>query len=419
MQEDKYRKVKKYYFDKDAQVQALQNTLAHTRLAMTRNSLDDNEYSSRFQRLDGAINNLAFNIRRDWASIPPWLAPHVNKDALTSPTKEMTAVGRAFISRWIADEILDRYFLPGLEPSLSTQLKTIERNLRRFAAPAQSDEEKEALIARISNWRLATLDGLHETLSASRAMDYRAQLTSQLVEKLTASLGMLLKEPPPPGLEGSVTMIVELAVGIAANLPLESRDVFVTYILPGTPINEAIMKCEHGIIPPLTNPGEGPSEEGGAGKADDGASMTTTNTDNNTGVDSSETDDSRRPSMAPSREEGNKPPPGNLRGEAAPAPQQAQQQQQQKKKGMFGGLMASNSSSSGSGSGSMKLPKGGLPGQQGQAGGAQQGSQQQQQQQQAPQPPQPPKEEKVRFAAFMACEVRGKVVLVKAPCYTV
>ena len=68
--EDKYRKVKKYYFDKDAQVQQLQNTLAHQRLSQSRTSLDDNEYSNRFQRLDGAINNLAFNIRRDWRSIP-------------------------------------------------------------------------------------------------------------------------------------------------------------------------------------------------------------------------------------------------------------------------------------------------------------------------------------------------------------
>lgn len=386
---------------------------------MQRNSLDDDEYSNRLNRLDGAIKDLAFNIRRDWATIPPWLAPYVNKDALTNPTKEMTAVGRAFISRWLVDEILDRYFLPSLEPNLSMQLKIIERNLRRFAAPAQSDEEKEALIARISNWRLATLDGLHETLSASHAMEHRAQLTSQLIEKLTASLGMLLKEPPPPGLQLSVTTIIELAVGIAANLPLESRDVFVTYILPGTPVNEAIMKCEHGTIPPLTNPGEGPPEEG-AGKADDGASMITTNTDNNAGVDSSETDDSRRPSMASSQQEVGKQPPlqGSIRGETASVQHQhqhqQQQQQQQKKKGMFGGLMASNSNSSGGSSGSTKLTKGG-PG--GQPQGQQQ-VQQQQQQQQAPQPPQPPKEEKVRFATFMGCEVRGKIVLVKAPCYT-
>ncbi|KAL8871395.1 MAG: hypothetical protein Q9174_002762, partial [Haloplaca sp. 1 TL-2023] len=40
--QDKYRKVKKYYFDKEAQVQTLQNTLAHQRLAQSRTSLDDN-----------------------------------------------------------------------------------------------------------------------------------------------------------------------------------------------------------------------------------------------------------------------------------------------------------------------------------------------------------------------------------------
>ena len=365
-------------------------------------------------RLDGAINNLAFNIRREWASIPPWLGPYINKDALTSPTKEMTAVGRAFISRWLVDEILDRYFLPGLEPGLSMQLKIIERNLRRFAAPAQSEEEKEMLVARISNWRLATLDGLHEMLCAPQAIDQRAQLTGQLVEKLTASLGMLLKDPPPLGLEGSVTMIVELAVGIAANLPLESRDVFITYILPGTPVNEAIMKIEQGIIPPLTNPGDGIHEEGG-GKADDGASMSTSNTQE-AGKDSSETDDSQRPSLTSVNQQ--------LQQEGKPpaAQQQQQQQQVQKKRGMFGGLMTGGSSGNG-GSGGGKLQKGGLgqqqQGQQVQPQGPPQGQQQGQQQQQQQPAPQPPKEERVRFSAFMACEVRGRSVLVKAPCYTI
>ena len=39
-------------------------------------------------------------------------------------------------------------------------------------------------------------------------------------------------------------MIVELAVGIAANLPLESRDVFVEYVAPGVLVQEAWMKVE-------------------------------------------------------------------------------------------------------------------------------------------------------------------------------
>lgn len=379
--QDKYRKVKKYYFDKDAQVQQLQNTLAHQRLSQSRTSLDDNEYSNRFQRLDGAINNLAFNIRRDWRSIPPWLAPHVNRDAATQPTKEMTAVGRACISRWLVDELLERYFHPSLEPGFSAQLKIIEKNLRRFAAPTPSEEEKDSLLARISNWRLATLDGLHEVLSSSQAAESRASLTESLVEKLTASLSMMLKEPSPPGLEGGVSMIVELAVGIAANLPLESRDVFVEYVTPGVLVQDAWMKVEVGL-PALTNPGEGPTEG-------DGGSIVSKQTEETGSIESRDTGTSN----------GN----GNEETAKEMAMQQQAQQQQQavqgKKKGMFTGFM------------------GGAAGKKGSVSGPSPGTQPQQGQGQVQQQPSPPKEDRVRFSTFMAVEVRGRSVLVKAPVY--
>lgn len=253
--------MKKYYFDKDAQVQQLQNSLAHQRLAQSRTSLDDNEYLTRFNRLDGAINNLAFNIRKDWKAVPRWLAPHVNQDATTIVSKEMTAVGRACISRWIVDEIFDRYFHPSLDPNLSSHLKQIERNLRRFAPPAQSEEDREALLAKISNWRLATLDGLQDMMHAPEAQDYRTSLTNILVEMLTSDLMMNLKEPPPAGLDAGVVGIIELAIAIAANLPLESRDVFVDYVMPGTAVNENFMKVDS-TLPSLTHPADGASGAG-------------------------------------------------------------------------------------------------------------------------------------------------------------
>ena len=346
--------MKKYYFDKDAQVQQLQNTLAHQRLAQSRTSLDDNEYATRFSRLDGAINNLSFNIRKEWRSVPLWLTPHVNKDAPPTGTKEMTAVGRACISRWLVDEILDRYFHPALEPNLSSQLKIIEKNLRHFAPPTPSDEEKDALLAKISNWRLVTLDGLQEMLASPQASEYRTALTSNLIEKLVASLEMHLKEPAPPGLEGGVGMIVELAVGIAANLPQESRDVFVEYVLPGTPVNEAYMKVD-GALPALTNPGDGPISD-----ANDKASIGSL--DDRDGA-SGEAD---RESLK-DREQGGK------------------------KKGMFGGLMAKKNAAT------EKEPARGSGNGQG--------------------PPGQAKEDRVRFAAFMAVEVRGRSILVKAPVY--
>jgi len=384
--------VKKYYFDKDAQVLQLQNTLAHQRLAQSRTSLDDNEYSNRFQRLDGAINNLAFNLRREWRSVPPWLAPHVNRDAATQPTKEMTAVGRACIARWLVEEIFERYFHPGIEPAFSLQLKIIERNLRRFAAPTPSDEEKDALLARISNWRLSTLDGLQEVLSSPQATENRNMLTESLLEKLTASLSMMLKEPPPPGLEGGVSMIVELAVGISANLPLESRDVFVEYVTPGTLIQEAWMKVETGL-PPLVNPGDG--------LADSEAASTTSKQNEETGsIESKETGTSGGTGNEEAPKEG-----AMQQQQQQQQQQQPQQQQQQgaqaKKKGMFGGLMSSSGTKKGNVGGGPALP----------------GSQPQPQGQGQQQQPAPPKEDRVRFSTFMAVEVRGRSVLVKAPVY--
>ncbi len=368
--------MKKYYFDKDAQVLQLQNTLAHQRLAQSRTSLDDNEYSNRFQRLDGAINNLAFNLRREWRTVPPWLAPYVNRDAASQPTKEMTAVGRACIARWVVDEIFERCFHPALDPALSSQLKIIEKNLRRFAAPTPSDEEKDALLARISNWRLSTIDGLQEILTSSQAAENRSLLTVSLSERLTASLSVMLKEPAPPGLDSGVQSIIELAVGVAANLPLESRDVFVEYITPGTLVQDAWMKVETGL-PPVVIPGEGPSE----GEA---ASITSKQTEESGSIENKETGASG----------------GAGTEEATKDAAMQQQAAQGKKKGMFGGLMGNSGAKKGSvGSGPA------LPGSQAQPQG------QGQQQNTAP------KEDRVRFSTFMAVEVRGRSVLVKAPVY--
>ena len=364
--DEKYRKVKKYYFDKDAQVQQLQNTLAHQRLAQSRTSLDDNEYANRFMRLDGAINNLAFNIRKDWRAVPYWLAPHVNKEATTSTTKEMTAVGRSCISRWLVDEILDRYFHPSLEPNLSCQLKIIEKNLRRFAPPTNTDEEKEALLAKISSWRLSTLDGLQDMLATAEAAQFRNDLTDELIKALTLSLMTNLREPAPVGLDAGIAGIVELAVGIAANLPLESRDVYVEYVMPGTLYTDTYMKVE-ASLPPLINPGE---------RSDDAL-------DSNDSADEKEED----------RDSANDIPTQAQQQQQQQQQQAAQQQPPAKKKGMFGGLMTSSKKPS-----SNTLP------------GSSRGSAPESQ-------PQAPKEDRVRFAAFMAVEVRGRHTLVKAPVY--
>jgi hypothetical protein len=250
---EKYQKVKRYFFEQQTQVHQLQNTLANQRLSLSRTSWDDSEYSARFSRLDGLIAQLSFSIRKDWKSIPQWLHPVVNKTAVETGKQEMTAVGRAFISHWLVENIFDKYFHPDLEPAFSTQLQSIVTNIRRFAPPCHSTEDEDSLAAKIVNWRLATLEGLADTLRAPQATAYREALTETLNEKLIASLQMHLNDPAPPDLNGGVPMIIELAISIAQHLPLESREVQIEYFPPGHGIVSDLMKLESGI-PALTAP---------------------------------------------------------------------------------------------------------------------------------------------------------------------
>ncbi|RYP25452.1 hypothetical protein DL767_008370 [Monosporascus sp. MG133] len=265
----KYKNVKRLYFDGKthveqltAQVEQLQNAVANQRMSQSRTALDDNEYSTRFNRLNGAINNLAFNIRKDWRTLPEWIENYVSPDAIKTGKQEMTAVGRAVIIRWIVDEVFNKCFHPGLDVNLSSQLKVIEQNIRKFSYTLNSQEEYEALTAKVVNWRMATLEGLQHILQAPESNDYRADFTKMVATNLTAALYKHLSDPPPPGVDGSASMIIELAVGIAANLPLESRDVAITYPLPGDPIQPELMDTEKTGLPPLAEYADAAEESG-------------------------------------------------------------------------------------------------------------------------------------------------------------
>ncbi|CAG8027733.1 unnamed protein product [Penicillium olsonii] len=247
----KYSKVKRYYFEKDAQVQHLQNTVAHQRMAVSRTVLDDNEYTNRFQRLDGAIKDLAFSVRKDWRNIPSWLNGMVSDEAISTVTKEMTPVGRAIISRWLVEEVFQRHFHPALEPGFSTQLKSIEMNLRRQRPT--SDEERENASARLSYWRRTTFDGLSDSLVGPEADGYRGDLVEHLIVELAAFMGSQLHERAHPGLEAGVRMIVENSINIIEKIPLEARDVCVDYFPPGVSFADQYMKIE-GQLPALNHP---------------------------------------------------------------------------------------------------------------------------------------------------------------------
>ncbi|KAJ5769807.1 uncharacterized protein N7511_001858 [Penicillium nucicola] len=247
----KYSKVKRYYFEKDAQVQHLQNTVAHQRMAVSRTILDDSEYQNRFGRLDGAIKDLAFSVRKDWKGLPQWLKGMVTDDALEVGMKEMTAVGRAVISRWLVEEVFQRHFHPGLDPVFSVQLKSIEMNLRRQRP--SSEEDRENASARLSYWRRTTLDGLGDSIIGPAADENRTGLVERLIMELATFMGSQLHEHAQPGLEAGVRMIIENSINIVEKVPLEARDVCVDYFPPGVSLAEQYMKVE-GQLPHLNNP---------------------------------------------------------------------------------------------------------------------------------------------------------------------
>ncbi|OSS48671.1 hypothetical protein B5807_06830 [Epicoccum nigrum] len=369
---EKYQKVKRYFFDQQTQVHQLQNTLANQRLSLSRTSWDDSEYATRFNRLDGLIAQLSFSIRKDWKSIPPWLHPVVNKTAVEIGKQEMTAVGRAFISHWLVENIFEKYFHPDLEPGFSTQLQVIQLNIRRFAPLCHSTEDEDSLAAKVINWRLATLEGLSDLLRAPQAELNRQRLTETLNEKLIASLQMFLNDPAPPDLAGGVPMMVELAVSIAQHLPLESREVHIEYFPPGHSIVAEHMKMESGI-PPLTAPivemdeADRVSLKSVASRLDDNASIGD--------------QELQQGSQAPKED---------------------------KKRGFFGGLGGSKKPATvpaSLGKREASLGQGGsqqsLTGPPGSAGGQKD----------------EPLVQRVRLAVGVAVQIRGKSVLIKAPVY--
>lgn len=222
-------------------------------------------------RLDGLVSQLAFGIRKDWRTIPDWLSNSINKDALAIGTREMTVVGRAVMSRWLADEFFNRYFHPGLEVGLSEALKRIQRNIYTDSPPPTSPEDSEALISKIISWRLATAEGLKSYINVPEASPQRMSFTALASEQLVQELQRYVA--PSAALEGGIRMIIEVAVGILANLPQESRDIGVEYYMPGWPFHGGLMRAEGGI--PASGPGDRESVAGSPADAETAAGSAT------------------------------------------------------------------------------------------------------------------------------------------------
>lgn len=323
----------------------------------------------------------------------------------------MTVVGRASISRWVVNEILEKFFHPALDVNLSAHLKTIEHGIRKNAPIPQSIEDDDALSAKVCNWRLTTLDGLRDSINGPHAMEYRQRLSEHLVKQLVESLQQHLHDPAPPGLLGGVQMIVDIAVGLAANLPLESRDVRVWYPLPGDRFDSKFMKGEGGLPPLVTPTSQRPEAESEKVPLDT----------NQQARDAEGGEVSPLPPPAPAKDE--KMLPAGKAGIGGLPPQSSAMQNKEDRKKLGFNSRVKKALQGGV---HQQPPPNNMP--------QQQTGQQQLQQLQSqngnggsqvslpPPPPTPqqdpgaPKDgDRVRVAGFMACEVRGKLILVKAP----
>ncbi|KAK6331896.1 hypothetical protein TWF718_002434 [Orbilia javanica] len=406
----KYRKVKNLYFERAAEIERLQNTMANQRMSQSRTTLDDNQYSSRFERLDGAIKNLAFEIRQSWKVIPGWLQPVVNPGAEVKGGREMTVVGRAAMSRWVVDEILDRYFHPGLEPIVSWNLKAIENGIRRNSPQPQSIEEDDNLSAKVCTWRMSTIDGVRPLIEGPHGKENIEKLKVSLEEKLMASLAMHLNEPLPPGLPGGVNTIIDISVGLLENLPLESRDVRVWYPLPGEKFDAVFMRGETGLQP-LVTPVGGPDGDKNATLMVDGKPIA---------------------QVEKAGGAAQQPPPPPTKDEAGLQPSNSVKSAESgKKQSVLKGIRGKLAGAASGGSSSSAAAAAAAASTQAAAAAPPppQGSQPNPSQTSLAEPvnngkdagnavSQAPGLEKVRVAGFMAVEVRGKSILIKAPVWT-
>ena len=295
--------------------------------------------------------------------MPAWLQQSINKDAVGIGKQEMTAVGRAFISQWLVEQVFERFFHPALSLEVSQELKAIQLNLRKYSPTLQMGEEEEALTTKIINWRLATIDGLQPVLNAPEANGHRQQLIEILNAELVSSLHAHMNDPPPVGIEGGVHMIVELVVAILGHLPSESRDVNIEYYTPGMMIHPDFMKIESGI-PALNEPI---------------ATLEVTEDDEASNNINNEEKES-------------------LEGQSE---ESEQQPKERGKKGFFGGLIGKKSSGAGPlRHGSASASSSSLMQPPGSAGGAKE--------------EQPPR---VRLCVFPGLQIRDKMILAKAPVF--
>ncbi|KAI5308068.1 hypothetical protein KEM55_006657, partial [Ascosphaera atra] len=264
----KYQRLKRNYSHR---VHDLQDTIASQRISSSNIKLDDNAYVQMFERLEGATHNIAYNLRTHWHRLPVWLEIYVNEGALQAGGKEMTVVGKSFISRFL-QECIENYFHPEIDTSTSRMLAAVEKNLKiRYGGV--TDENKETRAAILSTWRKATMEGMQYQIHYSGKL-WREVNVDNLVEYFKNYSGPWISWPGPAGIDDSLRGMFELALDIRGNMGHESREFRTMSFQPGSPIAAEFMKMENSLPPLIVNPSEDPNNSNNKGTSgDDNASI--------------------------------------------------------------------------------------------------------------------------------------------------
>ncbi|GAP93384.2 putative nb-arc and ankyrin domain protein [Rosellinia necatrix] len=250
----KYKKAKKLYFkNKDLieklaeHVGKLQNLVSNENIWKSCVAPNDNEQYSRFDLLDIAITNLAFNIRRSWRSVPTWIEGYITDDAMKTGKREMVAVGRAIITQWVVTEIFDKYYHPGLEGGMNHSLKVVEKSIRRSSHRIESNTQLDATV---QTWRGATWAMIQHMLNSNQSQEKLIRLKETTTENLLASISQQLTSLQSPGIVENTSAIANYAIDIASDIATDTRDVVITLPQSGDLLRPDVMELQRGF-PPL------------------------------------------------------------------------------------------------------------------------------------------------------------------------
>ncbi|KAK9248165.1 hypothetical protein V1506DRAFT_453343 [Lipomyces tetrasporus] len=269
--------LKGYYHKKTSKIEQLESQLAVMSLEGARQMLDDSAYMSRFHLLDKTLAQFAFQWRAQWIKYPD----SIEQFNLKQDPKLKKIQVRAYLTEWLVNEVFNKILHPGLKLEESLILKNIERNIIVNNDKKIVSEPKDDVVA----WRTATLkarldsnflnqQGERDALKMTiQYQDHRRSIFASFGEYFSTSLDTRLF-----GHDGSLNdsfldgldSIIEEVLTLISFMSLETRNIAVYLIPPGSPYSSNRMRVPEDYPEPREGMGIGLSAFLGVKKEKDG-----------------------------------------------------------------------------------------------------------------------------------------------------